>query len=159
MRAVWEDLRPLWRRASPLLRQEQERIGLARVTDSLDTVLDSLGGRVRYADGAFRLPHPCPRQLTDLGRRRVVLVPLASGYTAGTYSAERDDVLRIGYPCRDCTGWSPPPRPSRTPTASPSCSAAPAPASCATPAGAPPRRTRHGTWASPSARPRTTATS
>ncbi|MEV6962140.1 winged helix-turn-helix domain-containing protein [Streptomyces sp. NPDC051207] len=96
--AVWEGLRPLWRAAEPHLRREQERVGLAAVTGNLDALVGSLGGRVRYADGAFTLPHDCPGHLADVGKRPVVLVPLASGYMADSYSAERDDVLWFGYP-------------------------------------------------------------
>jgi hypothetical protein len=96
--AVWEGLLPMWRAAEPHLRREQERIGLAAVTGNLDVLVGSLGGRVRYADGVFTLPHSCPRHLSEVGRRRIVLVPLASGYTADTYSAEREDVLWFGYP-------------------------------------------------------------
>ncbi|MDG9719904.1 winged helix-turn-helix domain-containing protein [Streptomyces sp. DH24] len=96
--AVWQNLLPVWRTAEPYVRREQERIGLAAVTGTLDVLVGSLGGRARYADGAFTLPHECPHHLAELGQRRVVLVPLASGYSADTYSAERDDVLWFGYP-------------------------------------------------------------
>lgn len=95
--AVWDALAPLWQEAAPYLQREQERVGLATVTNSLEALFDSLGGRVRYADGAFHLPHECPSSLATLGERRVVLVPLASGH-ACTYSAEREDVLWLGYP-------------------------------------------------------------
>lgn len=96
--AVWDALTPFWKEVAPYLRREQERVGLATVTNSLDALLGSMGGKVRYADGAFHLPHPCVGHLTALGRRRIVLVPLASHFTSGTYSAERNDVLWLGYP-------------------------------------------------------------
>lgn len=68
------------------------------MTNNLEALFASLGGHVSYADGAFHLPYPCPSHLTTLGQRRIVLVPLASDYATGTYSAERDDVLWLGYP-------------------------------------------------------------
>ncbi|MFF8382938.1 helix-turn-helix domain-containing protein [Streptomyces kanasensis] len=95
--AAWESFAPLWRRADVLIGREVERIGLAAVTGGLDGLLTSLDCGVRYEDGALRLPHACPRGLADLGRRPLVLVPLASGYTASMYGADRDDVLWIGY--------------------------------------------------------------
>jgi hypothetical protein len=98
LRAVWDALALLWQEAAPYLQREQERVGLATVTKSLEALFGSLGGHVRYADGAFHLPHACPSHLTTLGQRPIVLVPLASEYATGTYSAERDDVLWLGYP-------------------------------------------------------------
>lgn len=97
LRSVWDALAPLWQEAAPYLQREQERVGLATVTNSLEALFGSLGSKVRYADGAFHLPQACPSHLTTLGQRPIVLVPLASG-SLGTYSAERDDVLWLGYP-------------------------------------------------------------
>ncbi|MGI5484966.1 winged helix-turn-helix domain-containing protein [Streptomyces lavendofoliae] len=88
---------PLWRRADALIGREAERIGLAAVTGGLDGLLTGLDSEVRYADGTLELPHSCPSHLTDLGRRPLVLVPLASGYTASMYGADRDDAFWIGY--------------------------------------------------------------
>ncbi|MEU6620838.1 winged helix-turn-helix domain-containing protein [Streptomyces litmocidini] len=88
---------PLWRQADVLIGREAERIGLAAVTGGLDGLLTGLGSQVRYAQGTLELPHACPSHLTDLGRRPLVLVPLASGYTASMYGADRDDALWIGY--------------------------------------------------------------
>jgi DNA-binding MarR family transcriptional regulator len=88
---------PLWRQADTLIGRETERIGLAAVTGGLDGLLTGLDSGVRYQDGALRLPHVCAGNLADLGRRPLVLVPLASGYTASMYGADRDDALWIGY--------------------------------------------------------------
>ncbi|MDN3293314.1 hypothetical protein QWM81_04465 [Streptomyces ficellus] len=97
-RSVWDTFGPLWQQADGLLMREVERIGVASVTGVLGTVLNGLGSPVRYGDGLLHLPHPCPGHLTGPGRRRLVLVPLASGLSACTYSAEDPDFVWIGYP-------------------------------------------------------------
>ncbi|CAL9640730.1 ArsR/SmtB family transcription factor [Streptomyces sp. enrichment culture] len=96
--AAWDAFAPLWRQADPLLGRESERVGLASVTGGLDALLAGLDSTVRYGAGALALPHECPRHLTDLGRRPLVLVPLASGPGARMYGADRDDALWIAYP-------------------------------------------------------------
>jgi DNA-binding transcriptional ArsR family regulator len=96
--AAWDAFAPLWRRADPLLGRESERVGLATVTGGLDALLAGLDTSVRYAGGRLALPHECPRHLTDLGRRPLVLVPLASGPVAQMYGADRDDALWVAYP-------------------------------------------------------------
>ncbi|MFJ8645918.1 hypothetical protein ACIRNI_07320 [Streptomyces sp. NPDC093546] len=102
--AVWDAFTPLWDRAADLLDREAERIGVASVTGVLGTVVNDLGDHVGYADGMLRLPHPGPRPTTGAEpttgpvRRRLVLLPLASGYDACTYSAEHPDLIWIGYP-------------------------------------------------------------
>ncbi|MFI9155645.1 helix-turn-helix domain-containing protein [Streptomyces sp. NPDC053367] len=96
--AAWDAFAPLWRRADPLLGRESERVGLATVTGGLDALLAGLDTEVRYAAGRLDLPHECPRELTELGGRPLVLVPLASGSSAQMYGADRDDALWIAYP-------------------------------------------------------------
>ncbi|MGW0122108.1 helix-turn-helix domain-containing protein [Streptomyces sp. NPDC003327] len=99
--AAWDAFAPLWREADVLMGREAERVGLAAVTGGLDGLLTGLDAAdVHYRDGALRLPHPCPTHLADLGGRPLVLVPLASGYTASMYGADRDDALWIAYPVR-----------------------------------------------------------
>ncbi|MFF8609601.1 ArsR/SmtB family transcription factor [Streptomyces sp. NPDC015346] len=96
--AAWAAFAPLWKQADRVIGRETERIGVAAVTGGLDALLTGLDSALRYEDGTLRLPHPCPSHLTDLGRRPLVLVPLASGYRARMYGADRGDVLWIGYP-------------------------------------------------------------
>lgn len=96
--SVWGAFAPLWHQADALLGREVERVGVASVTGALDTVVNDLGAPVRYADGRVHLPHACPQHATGPGRRRFVLVPLASGFGACTYSAEDPGLLWIGYP-------------------------------------------------------------
>ncbi|MEU2062449.1 winged helix-turn-helix domain-containing protein [Streptomyces sp. NPDC013455] len=96
--AAWEVFAPLWRHADPYLGREAERIGFAAVTGGLDGLLTGLDSKVRYEEGVLRLPHGCPRHLTRLGGRPLVLVPLASGHRARMYGADREDALWIGYP-------------------------------------------------------------
>ncbi|WP_150477642.1 helix-turn-helix domain-containing protein [Streptomyces alboniger] len=96
--AAWHAFAPLWREADLLMGREAERVGVAAVTGGLDGLLAGLDADVRYRAGALQLPHPCPTHLADLGGRPLVLVPLASGYTARMYSADRDDALWIAYP-------------------------------------------------------------
>jgi DNA-binding transcriptional ArsR family regulator len=96
--AAWDAFAPLWRQADPLLGRESERIGLAAVTGGLDALLAGLDSEVHYATERLALPHECPPHLTELGRRPLVLVPLASGLGARMYGADRDDALWIAYP-------------------------------------------------------------
>jgi hypothetical protein len=97
-RSVWDAFGPLWQRADALLGREVERIGVASVTGALDAVINDLGTPVRYAGGRLHLPHACPQHATGPGQRRFVLVPLASGFGACTYSAEDPGLIWIGYP-------------------------------------------------------------
>ncbi|MGW2150029.1 hypothetical protein ACWCOT_37390 [Nonomuraea bangladeshensis] len=99
LRAAWTVMEPLWARADGLIARETERIGAAVVSHGLDAVLNALSASLRYADGTLCLPHsPCPRHRSELDGRRLMLVPLASGFTAGMYNAQRDDYVWIGYP-------------------------------------------------------------
>lgn len=95
--AAWTAFAPLWQQADTLLGREVERIGLAAVTGGLDGLLAGLVSEVRYRDGVLHLPYPCPSHLADLGRRPLVLMPMASGYTASMYGADREDALWLGY--------------------------------------------------------------
>ncbi|MFF5977121.1 ArsR/SmtB family transcription factor [Streptomyces sp. NPDC012769] len=96
--AAWTAFAPLWKQADALIGRETERIGVAVVTGGLDGLLAGLGSSLRYEEGTLRLPHSCPTHLTNLGRRPLVMVPLASGHRAHMYGAERSDALWIGYP-------------------------------------------------------------
>ncbi|MET9951819.1 winged helix-turn-helix domain-containing protein [Streptomyces sp. NPDC006339] len=96
--AAWTAFAPLWKEADALIDRETERIGIAVVTGGLDGLLAGLGSSLRYETGALRLPHACPTHLTDLGRRPLVMVPLASGPRAHMYGADRGDAFWIGYP-------------------------------------------------------------
>ncbi|MBN6051603.1 hypothetical protein JYK22_06605, partial [Nonomuraea sp. RK-328] len=99
LRAAWTVMEPLWARADSLFARETERIGAAVVSRGLDVVLGGLSASIRYVDGTLHLPHPpCRRDPPGLDGRRLVLVPLASGFTAGMYDVERDDLAWIGYP-------------------------------------------------------------
>ncbi|MEV0203155.1 winged helix-turn-helix domain-containing protein [Nonomuraea sp. NPDC050691] len=99
LRAAWAVMEPLWARADSLFARETERIGAAVVSRGLDAVLSGLSTPLRYVDGTLHLPHPpCRRPPSELGGRRLVLVPLASGFSASMYDVERDDLVWIGYP-------------------------------------------------------------
>lgn len=95
--SVWRAFEPLWQRAAPLLEREEERIGRAVVTRTMEPVFNTLGSPVRYGNGSLRLPVGCPTHSAAPGRR-LVLVPLASGHGATAYSAEDDELVWIGYP-------------------------------------------------------------
>ena len=96
--SVWSTFCPLWRQADGLLLREAERVGVASVTGGLVPLLNTLGAKVRYADGRLELPHACPTHLAGRGGRRLVLAPLASGFSACAYSAEDPELIWIGYP-------------------------------------------------------------
>ncbi|OKJ64222.1 hypothetical protein AMK29_19430 [Streptomyces sp. CB02261] len=160
-RAVWDAFAPLWHQADALLGREVERVGVASVTGALDTLINDLGAPVRYADGRLHLPHPCPQHATGPWRRRFVLVPLASGFGACTYSAEDPDLLWVGYPLPGLgrlahRSTEAHPRPRRT--ASTSYWDRSAPPSCATRAGDRPCRKPRVSPTSPSVPRPTTAT-
>ncbi|WP_031078940.1 ArsR/SmtB family transcription factor [Streptomyces sp. NRRL S-118] len=94
--AVVDALGPRWRQAQPLLSRETERVGVAAVTGALDVLLGTLPPPVRYEPGRIRLAHACGVQ--RLADRPLVLVPLVSGYSAGMYGVDRDDVVWFAYP-------------------------------------------------------------
>lgn len=97
--AVWDGLAPLWSQADGLYGREMERLGVATVSGRLESVMNDLGSPVRFADGLLHLPCDLPQRRTAwTHRHRLVFVPLASGFTACMYSAERDDAIWIGYP-------------------------------------------------------------
>jgi hypothetical protein len=95
-RSVWSGFAPLWKRAEGLLAREAERVGVASVTGALDPLVNTLGAPVRHTGGLLHLPHR-PSHHGE-GPRRLVLVPLASGFSACAYSAEDPGLLWVGYP-------------------------------------------------------------
>ncbi|WP_189787934.1 ArsR/SmtB family transcription factor [Streptomyces capitiformicae] len=98
VRAAWRELEPLWAGADALLGKEAERVGAAVVSRSLEGVLTGLSAKVRFADGALEGPYrECDRHL-DLAGRRLMLVPVVSGFTASMYSVDRDDLVWFSYP-------------------------------------------------------------
>ncbi|MEU8118844.1 hypothetical protein AB0C21_09045 [Spirillospora sp. NPDC049024] len=98
LKAAWECVAPWWSLTDDLYGREMERIGVAAVAGGLETVMNDLSTSVRFDDGLLRLAR-CPhRRPAGSGWRRLVLVPLASGFSAGMYSVERDDAIWIGYP-------------------------------------------------------------
>ncbi|MET9445417.1 winged helix-turn-helix domain-containing protein [Streptomyces sp. NPDC006610] len=97
-RTVWDAFGPVWRQAGRLHDREAERIGAALLTGAADAVINTLGASVTYADGQLRLPHAYPCPLTRQNQRRLILVPLASGHSACTYSAEDEELVWVGYP-------------------------------------------------------------
>ncbi|WP_231336383.1 winged helix-turn-helix domain-containing protein [Actinomadura graeca] len=100
--AVWDGIAPLWTQADGLHARETERVGVAAVSGALEGVMDGLRTRVRFDAGRLHLPNCLPNCLpwrpVAPGRRRLVLVPLASGLTAGMYSVEREDAIWVAYP-------------------------------------------------------------
>lgn len=96
--SVWEAFEPLWKRADGLIGREMERVGFATVTGSLAPVLAGLNSKVPYRDGVLQLP-PCdPGAPAELGNRRLIFMPLASGHRAGPYDAVHPEHFWIGYP-------------------------------------------------------------
>ncbi|MGN9840014.1 hypothetical protein ACTMTI_17990 [Nonomuraea sp. H19] len=89
-------MEPLWARAGSLFARETERIGAAVVSRGLDAVLSGLSSPLRYVDGTLHLPHPpCRRYPPELNGRRLVLVPLASGFSASMCDVERAEILDL----------------------------------------------------------------
>ncbi|NJP89407.1 hypothetical protein HCN51_08100 [Nonomuraea sp. FMUSA5-5] len=98
VRAAATVIEPLWARADSLFARETEPIGAAVVSGGLDAVLTGLSPSLRYLDGRLRLPRVPAGARPGLDGRRLVLVPLASGFKASMYGVERDDLVWIGYP-------------------------------------------------------------
>ncbi|MFD9950218.1 ArsR/SmtB family transcription factor [Nonomuraea sp. NPDC059023] len=97
MNRLWEEFRVIWKNADTLLRQEQERIGLAAVTRSLHTLLPGLSERLAYDGGSIRLPDQQGRSF-DLAGRRLTFVPVISGQGACLFSFDQPGPAWIGYP-------------------------------------------------------------
>ncbi|MER5228339.1 ArsR/SmtB family transcription factor [Streptomyces flaveus] len=96
--SVWAAFEPLWKRADGLIGREMERVGLATVTGSLAPVLAGLNSKVPYRDGVLQLPPFVSGAPAELGNRRLILMPLASGHRAGLYDAVHPEHFFIGYP-------------------------------------------------------------
>jgi DNA-binding transcriptional ArsR family regulator len=94
---VWSAVRPLWERAQPLLDREVERVGTAVVRGALDALLGTLSERIRYADGSLLMSDQEPARY-DLGRRRLVLVPMLSGPDATILNLDLPGYVWIAYP-------------------------------------------------------------
>ncbi|MFD8622113.1 MULTISPECIES: helix-turn-helix transcriptional regulator [unclassified Streptomyces] len=94
---MWEAFGPIWARAGSLLDQETERVGVAVVSNALPSVLAGLGPKIRFAGETLYVPDPHPERF-ERGARRVVLVPIVSGYGASVFSFDRSDVVWFGYP-------------------------------------------------------------
>lgn len=97
--AAWAGFAPRWSQVDALYAREVSRLGVAAVSGGLDVVLNTLGPPVRFTDGSLSLRrcHRWQRRRRE-NRRRLVLVPLASGTTAHLYSIGRGDTVWIGYP-------------------------------------------------------------
>ncbi|MFE9674792.1 ArsR/SmtB family transcription factor [Streptomyces sp. NPDC006259] len=91
-------MQPLWNAADPLLGKEVERIGAAVVSRNLDAVLTGLDPGYRYEQGCLRLPHGDGHARIELGGRRLVLIPVASGSKAAMYSLDSEQEVWLGYP-------------------------------------------------------------
>lgn len=97
MRAAWSVLRPVWRRAQPLLEREIVRVGTATVRGVLNAVMSDLSPRWRYVDGRLLIPDESPERF-DLDSRRLVLVPTVSGTGASIFNPDSAGMLWLGYP-------------------------------------------------------------
>lgn len=97
MSRLWQEFAPMWRRADALLRKEQERVGVAAVTGTLDAVLTGLNSRFTFTGTSLRLPDQQGRQF-DLDGRRLTLVPVVSGHGACLFSFDPPGPAWIGYP-------------------------------------------------------------
>jgi DNA-binding transcriptional ArsR family regulator len=96
---AWNELEAQWRKAGPLLSTEVRRIGTASVSGSLDALLNSLHPRVSYHEGVLSCAFPWDG-CRDLGRRRLVLVPMLSSATDIVVSYELPGVAYLAYPLR-----------------------------------------------------------
>ncbi len=74
-----------------------ERIGIAAVTETMDTALTGLGPRVHRTREGLRLPGRRVDTL-ELPGRRLLLVPLVSGTTAAVLGLGGKGPSWIGYP-------------------------------------------------------------
>lgn len=97
MRSVWNEIAPVWRAAGRLVEREAERVGAATVGGSLDCVLAGLGPRLRLRGTTLRLPGR-QGETSELGGRRLILVPVVSGGGASLFSFDLSDAVWIGYP-------------------------------------------------------------
>lgn len=94
---IWSAFAPVWHRSRHLLEREVERIGIAAVTETLDTALTGLGPRVHRAREGLWLPGRGTGTL-ELPDRRLLLVPLVSGTTAAVLGLGGKGPSWIGYP-------------------------------------------------------------
>ena len=97
MGAAWQVLGPRWQGTEALRAREIERVGAAVVSGSLDALLVSMSPRSAFADQTLYLPDLNPYRV-QLGGRRVVLVPLASGNSASVFNLDEPDLVWFGYP-------------------------------------------------------------
>ncbi len=97
MRALWQEFRPVWRRADTLLKRERERVGAAAVANRLETILTDLSPRFRFSGTSLDLPDQQANRF-DLNGRRLALVPIVSGNGASIFAFDHPDTVWIGYP-------------------------------------------------------------
>lgn len=102
--AAWRAFGPIWRRSAAQRARETQRVGVAVVAGTLDTLLANLGTRARYAEDTLYLPdsnpYPHPVELAD---REVLLLPLVSGNRASVFNLNESDRVWIGYPVQATT--------------------------------------------------------
>lgn len=96
MAAAWRTYAPLWKQSAALRARETERIGAAVVTGALDALLAGISPRARYAGDSLFLQDSRPYRV-ELGGRRVVLVPLASGSSASVFNLDEQGLVWFGY--------------------------------------------------------------
>lgn len=97
MGAAWQVVAPVWQGTKALRARETERVGVAVVSGSLDALLVSMSPRSAFADTTLYLPDTSPYRV-QLGGRRVVLLPMASGSSASVFNLDEPDLVWFGYP-------------------------------------------------------------
>ena len=94
--AAWRLLGAWWPTVRPLVDREIERVGVACVRGGVDSVLNTLSRRLRYADGVFYFD----RAPIETRGRRVVLVPSVISMDTLFIHEDERDLLGIAYPVR-----------------------------------------------------------
>ncbi|MEV8635064.1 hypothetical protein AB0395_25745 [Streptosporangium sp. NPDC051023] len=97
MRMLWQEFKPVWRRADSLLKRERERVGSAVVSNRLETVLGNLSKRFQFSGTTLGLPDQQAKRF-DLAGRRLALVPIVSGNGASVFAFDDPETAWIGYP-------------------------------------------------------------
>jgi len=95
--AAWQAYAPIWRQLTALHARETERVGSAVVGGGLDLLLAGISARTRLFGDTLCLPDRSPHRV-ELGTRRLVLVPLASGFNAAAFNLDLPDLVWFGYP-------------------------------------------------------------
>ncbi|MBB4678157.1 ArsR/SmtB family transcription factor [Crossiella cryophila] len=111
--AIWQAYTPVWQRIRPVLWRETERIGAAAVTGALPVALSVLGNHCWRVSGTRLECTTGTTADTERDGRRLVLIPLATGPKAASFSLEHPDRIELAYAVPGLTailhGQDPPP--------------------------------------------------